>query len=96
MGDAWIVILIFTVTGLMGFYVALRPEQYTRYFLAKWQRERLVGHFDTLRWVGWTIFSAGVLAVIFALSQSVRAGILPYRGALEGVMLLVFAAAWMW
>jgi hypothetical protein len=92
----WPVILIFGVTGLMGLYAALRPEQYTQYFLAKWQRERFEGHFDTLRWVGWVIFGGCVLAVVFALSQSIRSGILPYRGVFEELMLLVFAAAWLW
>src|ERR1039457_2663260 len=92
----WMVILTFAVTGLMGLYAALRPEQYTRYFLAKWQRERFEGHFDTLRWVGWVIFGGCVLAIVFALSQSVRSGILPYRGVFEKLMLLVFAAAWLW
>lgn len=73
-------ILVIAVTGLMGLYAALRPEQYTRYFMAKWQRERIFGRFETLRWVGWIVFGGCVVMFLFVVLQSVRAAILAYRG----------------
>jgi intracellular septation protein A len=89
-------ILVIAVTGLMGLYAALRPEQYTRYIMAKWQRERIFGRFDTLRWVGWIVFGGCVVMFLFVVLQSVRAAILAYRGGLEAVTLLLFAGAWLW
>jgi hypothetical protein len=80
----------------MGLYATLRPEQYTQYFLAKWQRERISGQFETLKWIGWLIFGGCVVAILFVVVQSVRAAILASGGALGAVLFLMFAAAWLW
>ncbi len=88
-----IVLLVIAVIALMALYAALRPEQYARYFLAKWQRERLSGEFNVLSWTGWAIF-AGCIAI--ALFVVLRTTVQPYGALLEMAMLLVFAIAWLW
>lgn len=44
--------ILFALVGLMGLYAALRPEQYARYFLAQWQRERIAGNLKGLSLIG--------------------------------------------
>lgn len=88
-----IALLLIAVMGLMGLYAALRPEQYARYFLAKWQRRRVSGQFNVLSWTGWGIF---VLCTVAALVVVIRTTIRPYGVVLEAGMFLVFAIAWLW
>jgi hypothetical protein len=89
-------VLAFAVTGLAGLYAALRPEQYSQYFLAKWQRERISGQFEALKWVGWAIFGGCVAAILFVVLQGLRAAIFGSGGVLGAVMFLMLAAAWLW
>lgn len=88
-----IVLLVFAVIALMALYAALRPEQYARYFLAKWQRERICGQFNVLSWTGWIIFVGCIAAALFVV---LRTTVQPYGAVLEMAMLLVFAIAWLW
>ena len=88
-----IVLLLIAVMALMALYAALRPEQYAQYFLAKWQRERISGHFNVLSWTAWIIFVGCIATALFVV---LRTTIQPYGAVLEMAMLLVFAIAWLW
>lgn len=57
-------LLIFALIGCMGLFAALRPEVYSRYFLAEYQRKALSDNFKGLSLVGWLIFAASLVAVI--------------------------------
>jgi hypothetical protein len=61
-----VAILVFALVGCMGLFVALRPEVYSRYFLAKYQRKALSGKFKALSFTGWLIFGV-CLAVVLAI-----------------------------
>jgi hypothetical protein len=88
-----IVLVLIAVLALIALYAALCPEQYARYFLARWQRERFSGHFNVLSWTGWIIFVGCIAAGLFVV---LRTAIQPYGAVLETAMLLVFAIAWLW
>jgi hypothetical protein len=88
-----IALLLIAVMGLMALYAALHPEQYARYFLARWQRERISGRLNVLSWSGWGILA---LCIIAALIVVLRTRIQSYGAVLEAAMLLVFAIAWLW
>jgi hypothetical protein len=85
--------IIFAAVALMALYAALRPEQYTRYFLTEWQRERISGNLRGLSLTGWGIF---VFCVVVAIGFGWRTAIRPYSTPLEAGMLLIFALAWLW
>ena len=57
-------LFIFALVGCMGLFAALRPETYTRYFLAEYQRRALSGKFKALSLTGWIIFSVCTIAII--------------------------------
>jgi hypothetical protein len=57
-------ILIFGLVVFAALLAAMRPQIFARYFLGKWQRERLAGNMNTISWSGWVIFGLAVFAAI--------------------------------
>ena len=85
--------IIVAAVALMALYAALRPEQYTRYFLAEWQRERISSNLRGLSLTGWGIF---VFCVVATIGFAFRSAIRPYSTLLQAGMFLIFALAWLW
>lgn len=93
MSDLIVPMLVFALVGCMGLFAALRPEVYSRYFLAGFQRRALAGNFKALSNTGWIIFW-GCLAVVLALPfQSHWKDVSPIASP---VFFLVCAAAYVW
>ena len=59
--------LVFGIVAVMGLLLATRPHIFVRYFLAKWQRERLAGRESALSWTGWIIFGFSSFALAVTL-----------------------------
>ncbi len=86
-------ILIFAVVGCMGLFAALRPEAYSRYFLAGFQRRAVSGSLKALSFTGWIIFWA-CLAVVLALPfHSHWKNVAPIASPL---FFLICTAAYVW
>ena len=86
-------LLILSLVGLIGIFAALRPEAYTRYFLAESQRRALSGNLKAVSLVGWVIFG-GCMVVIIAIPFQGKWNILaPVFGPL---FFLVCATAYIW
>ena len=86
-------LLIFALFGCIGLFAALRPEEYTRYFLAESQRRAPSGNLKAVSSIGWVIF-CGCIAVIIAIafhSKMERSG--PVLGPL---LFLVCGGAYVW
>ena len=63
--------LLFGFVALGGLLAAMRPDLCARYFLAKWQRERLAGNMGALSWTGWILFGFSSCIVIVILIADV-------------------------
>lgn len=57
-------LLIFALVGCLGLFAALRPGEYTRYFLAESQRNALSGNLKAVSLTGWGIFGVCIVVVI--------------------------------
>jgi hypothetical protein len=88
-----VVILVFALLGCMGLFAALRPEAYSRYLLAEYQRRALSGNFKVISFIGWIIFAI-CLAVVLAIPfQSRWRDVAPIASPF---FLLVCAVAYAW
>jgi hypothetical protein len=86
-------LLIFASVGCMGLFAALRPEEYTRYFLGESQRKALSGNFKAVSSTGWVIF-CGCITVVIAIPFHSKWNLLaPVLGPL---LFLVCAGAYAW
>lgn len=86
-------LLIFASVGCLGLLAALRPEKYTRYFLAESQRRALSGNLKAVSLAGWAIF-CGCMIVIIAIPFHGKWNLLaPVVGPL---FFLVCAGAYLW
>src|SRR4051812_41904332 len=59
-------LLIFALVGCMGLFAALKPEAYTRLFLAEFQRRALSNNLKAVSLTGLLIF-CGCMAVAIAI-----------------------------
>jgi hypothetical protein len=59
--------VVFGIVAIVGLLAATRPQVFTRYFLAEWQRERLAGNIGAVSWTGWVIFGCSTFTVIVML-----------------------------
>jgi hypothetical protein len=69
-----VLLLIPVLVALGGLFAALKPEEFARVCLAKWQRERLAGNMSGLSWTGWIIFGfslfgIAVMVMLFAFNR---------------------------
>jgi hypothetical protein len=62
-----IVVLPFGLVALFGLVAAVRPNEFCRYFLADFQREKIAGNMDAISRVGWAIFACSALVVIVSV-----------------------------
>jgi hypothetical protein len=86
-------LLIFVLGGCIGLFAALRPDAYTRYFLAECQRKALSGNLRAVSLVGWAIF-CGCMVVVIAIPFHSKWNLLaPVIGPL---FFLVCAVAYSW
>lgn len=86
-------LLILVLIGSVGLFAALRPEEYTRYFLAESQRKALFGNLKAVSSLGWAVFCACVAvftAIWFHREWNILA---PLLGPL---FFLVCAGAYAW
>jgi hypothetical protein len=88
-----VVILVFALVGCMGLFAALRPEAYSRYFLAEYQRRALSGYRKALSFIGWIIFWVCIAVVLAIPFQSHWRDVAPIASPL---LFLVCAAAYVW
>lgn len=89
----WVLLLLFAVFACVGLVAALRPETYTRYFLAEYQRKALSDHLWFVSAFGWVFFCFSVLFFV-AFSFKIEWNFLaPIVGPL---LFLVCAAAYLW
>jgi hypothetical protein len=86
-------LLIFVLIGCFGLFAALRPAEYTRYFLAESQRKALSGNLKAVSFTGWVIFG-GCIVVAIAIPFHSKWNLLePVLGPL---FFLVCAGAYSW
>lgn len=86
-------VIIFVLVGCFGLFAALRPEEYTRYFLAESQRKALSGNLKALSVTGWVIF-AGCIVVAITIPFQRKWNLL--APILVPLFFLVCAAAYSW
>ena len=86
-------LLILALVGFMGIFAALRPEAYTRYFLAESQRRALSDNLKAVSLVGWVIFGSCMVVIIAIPFQSKWNVLAPVFGPL---FFLVCAVAYIW
>lgn len=83
--------LFFTVFGLIGLVAALRPDLYTRFFLEKWQRDRM--SLRGVRFAGWGFVGGAVFMLAMMALQDI--GARPQVPMLEPALLFIFGLAWL-
>ena len=86
-------LLIFALVGCMGLFAALKPEAYTRFFLAESQRRALSNNLNAVSLTGWLIFAAWACVAI-AISFHKKWSI--FAPVLRPLAFLVCSAAYMW
>lgn len=89
----WVPLLLLAVFSCVGLIAALRPEAFTRYFLAEYQRKALSGQFKFVSAFGWVFLSGSVLLFIAFIFQSELTFLTPIMGPM---LFLVCAAAYLW
>jgi hypothetical protein len=89
----WVPLLLLAAFACVGLIAALRPEAFTRYFLAEYQRKALSGQLKFVSAFGWVLLSGSVLLFIPLTFQSQLNFLAPIVGPL---MFLVCAAAYFW
>lgn len=65
-----VILLVPILVALGGLFAALRPEEFARVCLAKWQRERLGENMGALSWTGWLIFGFSLFFIALVLILS--------------------------
>jgi hypothetical protein len=86
-------LLIFALVGCMGLFAALRPEAYTRYFLAEFQRRAVSRNLKALSFTGWVIFCS-CLAMVIALPFHSKWSL--FAPVFSPLFFLVCAVAYVW
>jgi hypothetical protein len=86
-------LFIFVLVGCFGLFAALRPKEYTRYFLAESQRKALSGNLKALSVTGWVIFGGCIVIAIAIPFQRKWNLLAPVLGPL---FFLVCAGAYSW
>ena len=86
-------LLIFASVACMGLFAALKPDAYTRFFLAESQRRALSHNLKVVSRTGWLIFAAS-LCVAIAIPFRERWGVV--SPVLRPLFFLVCCAAYVW
>jgi len=89
----WVPLLLLAAFACVGLIAALRPEAFTRYFLAEYQRKALSGQLNFVSTFGWVFFSGSVMLLIALIFQSELSFLAPIMAPL---LFLVCAAAYLW
>jgi hypothetical protein len=89
----WVPLLLLAAFACVGLIAALRPQAFTRYFLAEYQRKALSGQLKFVSAFGWMFLSGSVLLFIALIFQSELNFLTPIVGPL---LFLVCAAACLW
>ena len=89
----WVLLLLLAVLACVGLVAALRPETFTRYFLAEYQRKALSDHLRFVSAFGWVSFSFSVLFFVTFIFQIDGNFLAPIVGPL---LFLGCAAAYLW
>jgi len=66
----WVPLLLLAAFACVGLIAALRPEAFTRYFLAEYQRKALSGQLKFVSAFGWVFLSGSVLLFIALTSRA--------------------------
>lgn len=88
----WVLLLFLVSFACVGLIAALRPEAFTRYFLAEYQ-QALSGHLKFVAALGWVFVCGSVLVPITFFFHAKLNFLAPILGS---VLFLVCAAAYLW
>ena len=89
----FVALLSLALITCMGLFAALRPETYTRYFLAEYQRKALSNNLKTVSLVGWLVVSCCTVVPLPFLFHNVLTVIAP---VFSPVPFLICAVAYFW
>jgi hypothetical protein len=78
----WVPLLLLASFACVGLIAALRPEAFTRYFLAEYQRKALSRQLKFVSAFGWVFLSGSVLLFIALIFQSELDFLAPIVGSL--------------
>ena len=92
----WVPLLLLAAFACVGLIAALRPEAFTLYFLAEYQRKAVSNHLKFVSVFGWVFFCGSVLFFVAIISHGFHGELNFLAPIVEPLLFVVCAAAYLW